>query len=323
MKYLFAVLSFIFLAIISGCSTVTQTLYLQNMQVSGPVANTPLNITTRDKKDTFTFSARFSVNDNQKINGRVEGHSNVDPLGSYAVDTVFNNNGTWYYKPSDKNVRPYEGSNLEWNLPNYSAAVSVDYSPGENLSLNLGLNYAVQNQASYSGGNAGIGFFSVKGNSAVRLDAGVIWQEMSYVASTVMVTTDKPFSGPSTTTVDFFKDRNRSTNWNPYVSLTYNSISETALVNYFISAGFFSQTLFDFTPSSPNPEYYPFAFTVIRNDQRGESTASFFHITPGIFFNMTDNSKILFGVRILKETQIEDASKSLFVLPVLQLDMNF
>ena len=62
---------------------------------------------------------------------------------------------------------------------------------------------------------------------------------------------------------------------------------------------------------------------MIRNDQRGESTASFLNLSSGIFINMTENSKIVLGVRLFKETQIEESSKSLFVLPVLQLDMNF
>ena len=306
-----------------GCTTINQTLYLQNIEVSGPMNNPPLNITADQKQGSFTFSTRFSVNDNKQLSGRIEKHTNVDVGGIYRIDTVFNGDGSRYYKESNKNFNEYKGKNLEWNLPNFLAAVNVDYAAGNHIALNLGLNYSVQNQSSYTGGNAGIGFFSEKEGSAFRLDAGVMWQSLSYEASTVMITEETPLFGSSSTTISFFKDRNKSTNWNPYVSLTFNTSSKDAPLNFFLNLGYFGQTLFNFEPSDPNPEYYPLGITVIRNDQRGESTASFLNLSSGIFINMTENSKIVLGVRLLKETQIEETSKSLFVLPVLQLDMNF
>ncbi len=306
-----------------GCTTINQTLYLQNIEVSGPMNNPPLNITADQKQGSFTFSTRFSVNDNKQLSGRIEKHSNVDVGGIYRVDTVFNGDGSRYYKESNKNFNEYKGKNLEWNLPNFLAAVNVDYAAGNHIALNLGLNYSVQNQSSYTGGNAGVGFFSKKEGSAFRLDAGVMWQSLSYEASTVMITEETPLFGSSSTTISFFKDRNKSTNWNPYVSLTFNTSSKDAPLNFFLNLGYFGQTLFNFEPSDPNPEYYPLGITVIRNDQRGESTASFLNLSSGIFINMTENSKIVLGVRLLKETQIEETSISLFVLPVLQLDMNF
>ena len=196
----------------------------------------------------------------------------------------------------------------------------MDYSAGNHFALNLGLNYSVQDQNDFLGGNAGIGFFSESEGSAFRFDAGVMWQSLSYDASTVIITKETPLFGSSSTTIDFYKDWNKSTNWNPYASLTFNTTSKASPLNFFLNLGYFSQTLFDFEPSNPNPEYYPFGLTVIRNDQRGESTASFINLGTGVFINMTEKSKIILGVRFMKETQIEETSKSLFVLPVLQLD---
>lgn len=306
-----------------GCTTVNQTLYLQNIEVSGPMNNPPLNITTDQKQGSFTISPRISINDNRQLSGRIEKHSFVDNLGIYRIDTSFNN-GTRYYQESIRNTNEYKGKNLIWKLPSFLAAVNIDYSAGNHIALNLGLSYSVQNQDSHVGGNAGIGFFSEKEGSAFRFDAGVMWQSLSYVASTVVITQESSFWGSSTnTTVNFYKDKNKSTNWNPYVSLTFNTSSKTAPLNFFLSLGYFGQTLFSFEPSDPNPEYYPLGFNVITSDQRGESTTTFLNLCSGVFIDMTENSKIILGVRLLKETQIEESSKSLFVLPVLQFDMGF
>jgi hypothetical protein len=149
-----------------------------------------------------------------------------------------------------------------------------------------------------------------------------MWQSLSYEALTVVITEEKPLFGSASTTVDFFKDRGKSTHWNPYASLTFNTSSYRSPLNFFLNLGYFSQTLFNFEPSDPNPEYYPFGLTVITNDQRGESTTSFLNLNTGVFINMTEKSRVILGVRLLKETQFEQTSKSLFVLPVLQIDMS-
>ncbi len=216
-----------------GCTTINQTLYLQNIEVSGPMNNPPLSITTGQKQGGFTFSSRFSINDNNQLSGRIEKHTNVDAGGIYRVDTVLNGDGSRIYKESNKNFNEYKGKNLKWNLPNFLAAVNVDYAAGNHIALNLGLNYSVQNQSSFTGGNAGIGFFSEKEGSAFRLDAGVMWQSLSYEASTVMITEETPLFGSSSTTISFFKDRNKSTNLNPYVSLTFNTSSKNTPLNFF------------------------------------------------------------------------------------------
>ena len=322
MKYL-TLISLSLFVIISGCTTVNQTIYLQDIKVSGPIDNPPLNITTDQKKGSFTFSSRFSINDNKSLSGRIEKHTDVNYDGIYRVDTLFNNDGTRSYRESSGNVNEYNGKNLEWDIPNFLAAFDMDYAVGNNFALNVGLNYSVQNQDDFLGGCAGLGFFSENEGTALRFDVGVMWQSLSYVASTVVITTVKPFSGSPTTTVDFFKDRNKSTNWNPYAFLTFNTSSQNTPLNFFLNIGLFGQTLFDFEPSDPNPEYYPFGVTVIRNDQRGESTTTFLTLGTGVFLNLTERSKIIAGVRFMKETQIEETSKSLFILPVLQVDIGF
>ena len=80
-------------------------------------------------------------------------------------------------------------------------------------------------------------------------------------------------------------------------------------------------TPLDFEPSSPNPEFYPFGTTLIRSDQRGEATAVFVSGAAGVYIDLNDITRLSLGARVLHETQIEEASKSLYVMPVFQIDM--
>jgi hypothetical protein len=132
MKKLFVPAALIFINLI-GCTTINQTIYLQNIEVTGPMNNPPLNITTDQKQGSFTISPRFVINDNKQINGRIEKHSLVDPQGIYRVDTVFNNDGSRYYKQANSNSQEFNGDNLKWDLPSFSAAVNMDYAAGNHF----------------------------------------------------------------------------------------------------------------------------------------------------------------------------------------------
>lgn len=48
--------------VLAGCNTVTQTIYLQNVEVNGPVNQPPLHVTNDQKKDDVTLTADFNFN---------------------------------------------------------------------------------------------------------------------------------------------------------------------------------------------------------------------------------------------------------------------
>ncbi len=306
--------------IAAGCGTVTQTLYLQNVEVNGPVNQPPLHITDHQKSGTVTLSAGFNFNTNKQVTGRVEKHSPVNKNGYYQFDTVTSGNTRSYYQ-SAGNVYNFAGSNLQWDIPDLTVNINGDFAVSNHLALSLGLNYSVQNQSSLWGGNAGLGIYSKSAGGAFRFDAGVLWQTMQYNASTVVVTVEKLFSGPADTSISFFLDRNTNTGFNPYIMFTYNSTYSGSPVNFFLNLEYFSQTILDFKPSSPNPDFYPFGISVIRNDQRGEATAVFLSGAAGLYINLNENTRLNLGARVLRETQIENSSASLFVMPVFQIDM--
>jgi hypothetical protein len=95
-------------------------------------------------------------------------------------------------------------------------------------------------------------------------------------------------------------------------------------VNFFFNAGYSIQTLLDYEPVTIDYDWFflpPSAFTeTITEDFRGETTAGFIHFTPGIYFNLSEQSRIDIGARFFYETQLEDPSQRLFILPMIQID---
>ena len=325
-KYLllsFVLIGFIFF---TGCdpTTITQTLYLQDIKIEGPVSQPPLHITKGQKSGTITISPRISINTEESVAGRIDGHTDVNSRGFYQVDTLYRNDGTWIYKESNANNSRYNSNNLKWSLPDASIGVDLDLSVSDHFAFFGGLNYVVHNQKTLTGGSAGLGVFSEKEGHSFRFDAGILWQSLFYDAATVMITTTDLPSGPTTTEVTFFRDRDKSSSVNFFTSLTYNSAFDDFPANFFINLGYFSQSLADFEPGETDIDHYPFSYTTtIVEDTRGEATTSFFNISPGLYIDLNPWSRVIFGVRILKETQLEETSKSLFISPGIQLDMHF
>jgi hypothetical protein len=303
----------------TGCTTVTETIYLQDIKVSGPINHPPLHITNEHKLGDITISPRLSINSAKSITGQIDGHTAVNSRGTYQVDTIFNNDNTWYYAPSSTNKFTYEGENLTWDIPDVSFALDIDLAISDKVSLFGGMNYAVQKQTDLFGGTVGLGFISEKEQSVLRLDAGVSWQQMNYNAATVVVTEVR--GGEDRTYVNFYRDRNKSSSATFFGSVTYNTKLTDFPVNFFVNAGYFGQALFDFQPEMSDNEYTFFNTTVI--DARGEGTAGFLSITPGLFQEIDGLGRIIFGVRMLKETRLESADNSFFVIPVIQFDFRF
>jgi hypothetical protein len=325
-KYLLLFSALLTLIFFTGCdpTTITQTLYLQDIKIEGPVSQPPLHITKGQKSGTVTVSPKITINSQKSVAGRIEGHTNVNSHGLFQVDTLFEGNGTWIYQESIANRYTFDSNNLTWSLPEASMGFDLDLCLSDHFALSGGLNYIVINQNSLVGGSVGLGFFSEKDGHSLRFDGGLLWQSLYYDAATVMVTTTDPPSGPTTTEVIFFRDRDKSSSVNLFTSLTYNSVFDNFPVNFFINLGYFSQSLADFEPGETDIREYPFSYTTkILEDTRGEASTAFFNITPGIYTDINQFSRLIFGLRMLNETQLEQASESFYILPVIQLDMHF
>jgi hypothetical protein len=302
----------------TGCTSVTETIYLQDIKVAGPVNHPPLHITSGQKAGDVTISPRLSVNSANSIAGQIDGHTPVNARGIYQVDTIFNNDNTYFYVPSSANQYEDEGENLRWDMPDVSFGMDIDFALSEKIALSGGLNYAVYNQRDLYGGSVGLGFLSEKELYGFRLDAGISWQQMSYNAATVVVTEIRNGSSEKIY-VNFYRDRDKSSSITFFGSVTYNTKLTDFPVNFFVNAGYFGQSLFDFEPERADGEYNFFNTTVV--DARGEGTAAFLTITPGLYQDIADFGRIIFGVRMLKETQLESPDNSFFIVPVIQVDL--
>ena len=126
----------------------------------------------------------------------------------------------------------------------------------------------------------------------------------------------------------FYHDIGISTHWDPFINLTFNTASKNWPINFFINAGYSNQKLIDFEPKDYDNKYYYWlpAYDYNREvieDLRGESTAGFINITPGLYFRLSESSRIAAGVRFFFETQLENAATTTFILPMLQADFMF
>lgn len=322
MKQIFGPILFLTsLYFVQGCTSITQTIYLQNIETSGPIKTPPLNITQNRDSSIATISAGISFNSQKHILGKINEHTKVNSSGFFQVDTVMEN-GQIKYKDSGNNIYDFNGNNFQWDLPDFNLFVNSDLKLSQHVAFSVGANYSIQNHLDLFGGNLGIGFFNENNSGAIRLDFGINIQTLKYYTSSVIITAVEQ-SGSKGSTVTFFDDEDRMTNWDPYISLTYNSNFTNSGINFFIGGGFFSQSLIRYTPSTPSKTYYPGGITVTRIDKREEATAAFFNLVCGININLSGNSRINAGVRLLKETRTELSSGSLLLMPVMQYDISF
>jgi hypothetical protein len=309
---------------IFGCATV-KTLYLQDVEVTGPINQSPVHITDSTKTPSFTLSMRFSYNPEKEIKAKTDGTPMVNSQGFYQVDTTYNSNGTiTYTKTPGVNRYPYPGQNLTWNFATVTFGLDFDIKLVKNFALFGSYNYAGGNNKSLWGGLFGIGVFGVNNGIAFRLDAGLQFQSIAYDAFTIAEVKEESLWGSTEEYVLFYHDLNKSMHFDPFTNVTFNTAKKDWIVNIFFNAGYSVQTLLDFEPKTIDYVWFPippFGWPeTITHDFRGETTAGYFHFTPGVYFNLSEQSRIVLGVRFFYESQLEDATKNLFIMPMMQVD---
>jgi hypothetical protein len=323
-KYTFA--GILCLILFISCTTTKQTLYLQEIEISGPINQAPIHITDSIQTPSVIISPRFSVNTQKNITANTGGHSMVNTNGVFQVDTSFFDDGTVKYTEAPgQNVLQFEDHDLTWNVSTFTAGIDFDFLLTSNFALFGGVSYSSQQGGGVWGGNAGLGLFGNGKSVSFRFDAGVHIQTIKYDAYTIADIQSEDIFGGSDEYVVFYHDIDKSTNFDPFINFTINSSNKEWLINYFFNAGYSIQSLYDFGPQAPDTRYYNFLFLfptgiVITQDFRGENSAGFFNFTPGIYFNLNENSRVLLGVRFYFETQLENPSTSTFILPMLQAD---
>lgn len=263
-KYISLTIKLLLLFSLIRCTTVKDTLYLQEAEVTGPIMPAPIHLTDSIVTPSFTISPRFSYSTKNNFDGNITQFTSY-----YALDTSF--------VPSEHS--------LTWNIANVNAGLDMDLSVSKVIALTFGINYSAQNSFIAWGGNFGIGFNTFNPGTAFRFDVGMQVHSMQYNAYTVVHRVESSFWVSGDESVFFYHDIGSSTHFDPYFNLTFNTAYRTWPVNIFFNAGYVVQTLFSFEPKTTysyngitNTEY-------IKTDLRGSSTAGFINLTPGVFLS--------------------------------------
>ena len=287
-----------------SCTSIQQTIYLQDVEVNGPMNPPPIHLTKNKLPGSVTISPRLSFNRYSEISGSI----GSGRYGDSSQDSIFRS----------------RTDNLFWKLPQAAFGVDFDFAVSNSFALAGGLNYSIVDQTKLFGGSLGFGFFKEKDGHAIRFDAGVLIQELYYDAKTVVVTTvEDPFSSP-TTSVYYYHDRDKNSGIDLYAMLTYNTVIKDLPFNFFLNVAYFNQTILDFEPKKQTDLSYLLLLTEKTvQDTRGEATSSFLSLTPGITLEFNDWSWLVLGARIMHDIGLKRASENFFILPVVQLDMQF
>jgi len=294
-KYYKILSALIILLSLIGSATVEETLYLREAEVTGPINPAPVYITDSTVTPSITISPTFSYSTQNTFTGDIREFTTL-----YGLDTTF----------------IQSENSLTWDVSTLNAGVNFDLALLKGFAITLGVNYSGQNNFDAWGGHVGIGFFTYSNGIGFRTDLGLQIQSMSYDVHTVSQVVVTSFGGGRDEYVSFYHDIGESTNYDPYITLTFNTAYKNWPVNIFINGGYVVQTLFSFDPTT-SYYFYPY---YRQTDKRGSSTAGFIALTPGIYFNISETTRVLAGCSFYFETQINDANPTYFSMPMIQVD---
>jgi len=330
------IITFGILLLIVSCSPVEKTteyrtIYLQDVEIFGPINQSPVHLSDSIHTPSVTFSPMFSYNTKSNLMNNISGHTPVNENGIFQIDTIYNNIGTidHFEKTPGANIYTYQGNNMSWNIYSVTLGLDMDIKLTRNFALFGGFKYSTDNNKILWGGNLGLGFFGFnKDELGFRLDIGAHLQTIAYDAYTIE---DVKITGPSNNVeyLIFYHDANQSMHINPFVSFTFNTTITDWPVNIFVNLGYSAQTLVDFEPRDKDERYsssqsfysnYRDNYIEIVYDKRGESTTGFMHITPGLYFKFDQWIRLLVGTRFFFDIQLDDATTKTFILPMMQFD---
>jgi hypothetical protein len=315
---------FSFATIVPGCITTEYTLYLQDVNVTGPISQPPVHITSDMKEKPLRITPHIAINPagRRDITGQIDGHSKVDRNGIYQVDTIRNSDNTVLFRErTNANRYAFNGKNLIWKTPAVIVGANFDFTIGNHIALSLGTSYSSESGNGLWGYSAGLGFFSEAINFAFRVDAGIHWQTLAYEAYTAVVEKEL-FSNNSEQRVGFFRDNGTVAPMGFYASLTYNTTHQEWFTNFFLQLCLSKQALADFKPELQNEGFlFPFfQQTTVVHDARANYSSTIIGITPGIYMQINHSAKLIAGLHFYVQTQIIDSSPGTIIVPSLMFE---
>jgi hypothetical protein len=289
-KALLAVFILIITAFLLQSCTITREAILLDGKAKGPVNCPPVFLTGNQALGHFVISPHIEANTAGSLNGSVSA--------------------------SGLSASP---NNIYWEISGMSGGLNLELQLSNSFSFTGSVSL---NRNNNPRGSAGMAIISNGENIGFRIDGGLLFNKFSYNVHSAVEETITPIFGSSSTNTYYFHDIGDCTSNNFYVTVTLNSISKDRFINYFVNLGYFGQTILDYNPGNFDEGYYvliPFPVSVINNTNLSY-TAQFFNIYPGLYFNLSDNARILAGSRILLETEMHSKSGSVLFSPSIQFE---
>ncbi len=286
--------------IISGCAReIEETIYLGDAKINSPITPPPVHLNINSRPGDITISPKFSfTNSKNMLTTSDEVFPGTIPMSDGSV-----------YRPKDKNI--------EWVYSRFAFGADMDFKISRLFALFGGFSFSNDN---YSGANIGVGIFSSSIDPVIRFDFGLSFQSYKYNAITIVDQEVTYFWGGESSDRYLFHDDGKNTSSAPFFTLTFNSNNDTAIVTYFVCAGYFMQTLLNFTPQ--DSYYSDQVFTQVVVDKRSDCTAGFLFFNPGISLKLSSQMRLLINAKLLKESALRIDSGNIIVIPNVQIDFN-
>ena len=288
---LFVIVCSLFLTL-SACVSVKDELFLRNIEIEGSPSQPPVHVTPADRKAKSAYAS---------------------PHFSVSSGTITTSLERQYEGPIADTLTDFKPEGLKWNVPRVTFGLDLDYAATDGLALNGGISASIGTGRQFTSFHAGIGLYSPSPTTSVRFDIGIQYVDIQYQGATVILRTVD--SNPQDTL--FYLDRGKEYQFNIFANLTINSSNPDNTLNWYLQLGISPQTLTTFVPThragdTPGP--------YVVSDQRAESSVFWASVTPGLYFNLAENRRLILGVRLMKELQGEASKPDVLISPMIQFD---
>lgn len=260
--------------------------FVQQIEVEGPMVQPMTKITSNKNVDDIETSFRVLMNSKKNVDINTNGHTLVNSEGVYEVEEV---PGETYFRENDGvNLYQYGGNNTSWKMPEFQFGVNMDVPLSHYFAFTAGLDYSNINSSSYWNGNLGIGLFKELKNTAWRVDAIL---NMTNLKSNVDYVVTRQLAGSDDRDVYFYTKNVEDTYFDYKFMLSFNTKNIEFPTDFFFNVSFGAQKFFDKN-----------VLTVYDEGQL-DLTNSPVNFGFGVYKNISPQTRIILGTTINNQTQ--------------------
>jgi len=307
----------LFFALVSlcwiGCATVSTN--LQTIDAVGTLHQPAVNLQRTTEEPGIRVSPWLSVNTMTERTGRFPGHTNVNKDGVYAVDTTVSGN-EMELTESSSNTYTFKGQNFTWQMPRVNAGASFDIDLSERVALMLGVGVASINNEAFWSARTGLGFGFGTEKIQARCDLALTWETIDASASYVQRATT--FLS-NTTYVNFFSEEQRNMRMGYYGALTLQSTGDDLVYYAQFALGYTSLMKLTYPVGNGSSQNSQDA----SSDDNDPSKMKFISITPGIAFKVGEGIRLIAGLRMTSDTEIQATNSTFLFTPLCELEFSF